>query len=57
MPSSAFAIAPMRAAAARSGSRRARRRSSAAERSVQIASRLPFMPVPSRSEHNPNRPL
>src|SRR5215216_1617939 len=57
-PSSAPAIACIRQAAARSGSRRASRRSSAADLSPRIASRLPFIvPAPSRSGSNGTRRL
>ena len=56
MPPSPAAIACIRAAAARSGSRRARRRGSAALRSPRIASRLPpIKPTPTRSGCNSTR--
>src|SRR3712207_1724687 len=58
MPSIALAMANIRAAAARSGSRRASRRSVAADTSSRIASRLPFIvPAPSRSGRNGTRRL
>src|SRR5881275_246782 len=55
IPSNALAIACIRAAAARSGSRRARRRSSAADRSVRIVSRLPFTGLPPKVRPVPNQ--